>query len=228
MQIKHIEQGKKMSIFVEHDGQATGDEYEAAFRYLESDTNFVVKCQKLYDAYDSLGYDKDLRISFYSGPYIYIFHGRILEKQRLSGMLMLEQRTELKKISNRVYERDELQIQIRIDGLPVAMINDTEKYRMRSKPDLTDMTFDVSSGGVCVITNSILESQHDPYYLLEFTLSDKDVFLLPAKLVRRSKNPRVRIGRYEYGFQIVFDKVPDEKGRLTNAILSKKLSRSNH
>ena len=224
MQLRHIEPGTKMSFFEEHDHHAAGSEHEAVFRYFESDTHFVIKCASLYDRYETLGQEKNLRISFTIGPHIYTFHGRAVEKKQISGMLMIEQRTDLIKINRRVYERDELRLHVRINGLPADMIGEPKHHKIGSEPDMTDMTFDVSSGGLCVISSRTLRSEHDPYYLLEFSLSDKDKFTLPAKLVRRSNNPRARIGRYEYGFQFIFDIYPDAKGRLTSAILSKKLS----
>ena len=224
MKLRHIEPGTKLTVFVEHDNQAAGDGIEAVFRYLENDNHFLIKCSKLYDGYDVLDHDKNLKISFAIGPYIYTFHGRVIEKQRNSGMLMIEQRTELNKINRRMYERDEIRLHIRIDGLPTAMISELKHHKIRNEPDMIETTFDVSSGGLCVISHRVLRSEHDPYYLLEFALSDRDSFLLPAKLVRRSNYPRTRIGKYEYGFQFIFDKHPDDKGRLTSAILNKKLS----
>jgi hypothetical protein len=69
-----------------------------------------------------------------------------------------------------------------------------------------------------------LTSKHDPNYLIEFNLSEKDRFVLPAKLVRRSNYPHSKLGKYDYGFQFIFEKMPDEKGRLSRAILNRKLS----
>ena len=226
MQLRHIEPGTKISVFREGDHHAAKVDYETVFRYFESDSHFVVKCAEMYDEYDAIGQNTNLLMSFSIGPHIYTFHGRVLEKLKFSGMLMIEQRTELKKINRRTYERDELRLRVRINGLPASMIGESRRHKMDDQPDMTDMTFDVSSGGLCVISNSVLKSEHDPYYLLEFSLSDRDSFLLPAKLVRRSNYPRARIGKYEYGFQFIFDKYPDDKGRITSAILNNKLSRS--
>jgi len=89
---------------------------------------------------------------------------------------------------------------------------------------LTDISFDISSGGLCVITNTLLSSKYDPYFLVRFSLSEKDTFLLPTKIVRKSNYPRTKIGRYDYGFQFIFDNMPEEKARLTRAILNRKLS----
>ena len=51
----------------------------------------------------------------------------------------------------------------------------------------------------------------------------KDRFVIPAKIVRKSNYPRTKIGRYDYGFQFIFDSMPEEKAKLTTAILNKKL-----
>ena len=224
MKLRHVEPGTKMSIMVENAAEGEISEHEAVVRYLESDTRFVVKCTSLYDEIVTPEQSKSLFISFAIGPYIYNFHGRVIEKQRNSGILMLEQRTELKKINRRIYERDELRLHIRIHGLPLSLLSESKHHKTDNKPDMTEMTFDVSSGGLCVISNTVLRSEHDPYYLLDFAVSEKDHFLLPSKLVRRSNYPRTRIGKYEYGFQFIFENHPGDKGRLTSAILNKKLS----
>ena len=225
MKLRHIEPGIKMVLRPEQDSLEAGRTFEAVYRYHENDSHFVVKCPALYDEIKApVDKSNTLHISFEIGPYIYTFHGRVAEKQRNTGMLMIEQRTELKKINRRLYERDELRLHIRIKGLPAAMINESRHHKMDSQPDMIEMTFDVSTGGLCVISQKMLKSEHDPYYLLEFSINDRDSFLLPAKLVRRSNYPRTRIGKYEYGFQFIFDKHPDDKGRLTSAILNKKLS----
>ena len=224
MLLRHMQPGTKLSVFVAQN-QDTVDEHEAVFRYFENDTHFVVKGASLYTAYDTLTPGKDLEMSFAVGPHIYTFYGRVKQKQQISGMLMLEQRTELKKINRRTHERDELHVHVRIRGLPAANISEPKHHKIGDDPDMTDLTFDVSSGGLCVISNRVLRSEHDPFYLVEFALSEKDAFTLPTKLVRRSSSPRARVGRYEYGFQFIFDLYPGIKGRLTSAILSRKLSR---
>jgi c-di-GMP-binding flagellar brake protein YcgR len=213
-----------MTIFEERDHRAIGDAYEAAFRYMENDSNFIIHSAMLYEAYDMLDSDMVLRISFTDGPNLYTFSGHIIEKLRGVGLLMIEQLTQIDTYSRRRYDRDELRLDVSIYGLAEAMLAMPAYAVPASRPNLSDKIFDISAGGMCVITNTNLNSEHDPFYLMEFNLNESDNFLLPAKLVRRSNSPRTKIGRYDYGFQFLFDARLDEKDRLTNAILLRKLS----
>jgi hypothetical protein len=213
-----------MSIFEEFQQRAVGDEYEAVFRYEEREKQFIVQSTGLYDNYDRLNLGCRLNIRFFIEPNTYTFMGRPLEKQRSGGLVMIEQVTDIETINPRKYDRDELRLNVQVFGLPESRIHEAFFEKPGGQPDMSDVTFDLSAGGVCVISNTLLSSKCDPYYLLTFSLSDKDKFALPAKVVRRSNYPRTKIGRYDYGFQFIFDKMPDEKGRLSRAILTRKLA----
>jgi c-di-GMP-binding flagellar brake protein YcgR len=132
--------------------------------------------------------------------------------------------TEIESYNPRKYDRDELRFNVQVYGMPESRIADTFFGTPEGHPEMSDVTFDLSVGGVCIISNTLLNSKFDPYYLLTFALSDRDRFVLPAKMVRRSNYQRTKIGRYDYGFQFLFDNIPDEKGRLSRAILTRKLS----
>ena len=224
MNLGQVERGMKMTIAEDTQMRAGNDEYEAVFRYIEGDRLFQVMSQGLYNNFNSMKPGATLRISFVSEPNTYTFTGRAIEKQRTSGLVLIEQLTEIETYSFRKYDRDELRMNVMVYGLPEAMLGETIFERPHYPPDLADVSYDISVGGVCVISNTLLTSTHDPYYLVEFSLSDKDRFLIPAKLVRRSNYPRTKIGRYDYGFQFILEKTPEEKGRLSKAILNRKLS----
>ena len=224
MILRHLERGTKMSIFEEFQQRAVSNEFEALFRTMESDTLFIVQCGGLYDYYDRLTLGSRLNIRFLKEPTTYIFFGRPKEKHRSSGLVMIEQLSDVMTFNPRQYDRDELRLHVKVYGLPEARLSESFFGTPSAEPDLSDVTFDLSAGGVCVISGTLLNSRHDPYYLLEFSLSDRDKFVLPAKIVRRSNYPRTKIGRYDYGFQFIYDKMPDEKGRLSRAILTRKLS----
>ncbi|MCL2392264.1 MAG: hypothetical protein FWC66_06595 [Oscillospiraceae bacterium] len=227
MNIGHIERGAKLKVFEEHDGRALGEEYDATFRNFESGKLFTIHSPTLYEHYEKLSSDACLNISFMTDAYIHTFTGQAVEKQRSSGMILIEQLTEIVTANRRKIDRDEFRVSVRVFGLAEKRLDDTHFSKPETDADMTDMTYDVSADGVCVISNTLLGSKHDPYYLLELSLSkgEKDLFLLPAKLVRRSNYHRTKIGRYDYGFQFIFDNLPDEKGRLSRAILNKKLSK---
>jgi hypothetical protein len=223
MTLGHIEKGSMLSVFEELEQSAVSDVYDAEFRYLENDTMFLVRCNWLYDNYDNLNPNGHLNLSIRIGPYVHTFTGRAREKQR-GGMVLIEQLTQIETYNRRQFDRDELRVGVRIFGYPKEKIDGSSFEIPPEKPALADLTFDISSGGLCIITNNTITSKHDPYYLVEFGLSEKDLFLLPAELVRRSNYPRTRIGRYDYGFRFIFDNIPEESQRLTRAVITRKLS----
>ena len=148
---------------------------------------------------------------------------------RLSGklyndMVIVDMVSGIETMNRRTYDRDEIRVEVKIYGLPEDQISESKFMKPIGKPAMTDMSFDISSGGLCVISNTVLHSEFEPFYLVEFSLGEWDQFMLPAKLVRASNYARTKIGKYDYGFQFIFDHLPNEKGRLTKAILSKKLS----
>jgi len=226
MSLRHIERGTKLMIYEEMQQRAVSDEHEAVLRYIEDDKLIVVHCPWLYDNFGSMNLGTKLNVSYDTKETVNSFTGAIKEKLRGNGLVMIEMITALESKSRRQFDRDEIRLNVRIFGLPEAKVSGLEFERPTGAPDLSDITFDVSSGGLCVITNTLLNSKYDPYFLVEFAFNDKDYFLLPSKVVRKSNYPRTKIGRYDYGFQFIFDNLPEEKSRLTRAILNRKLSTS--
>lgn len=226
MDLSHIERGTKLTVYEELQKRAVSDEYEAVYRYHESDRLIVVQCAWLYDNYDRLNLGARLNISFGNDLTTNSFTGLAKEKLRGNGLVMIEQLTNVETTSRRQFDRDELRINVSVYGLHDSKVSATSFQKPETAPDLTDISFDVSSGGVCVITNTLLSSKYDPYYLVAFDLSEKDSFVLPSRLVRRSNYPHTKLGRYDYGFQFLYDNLPEEKSRLTRAILNRKILHS--
>jgi len=226
MVLRLIERGTQLHI-ADPAGQIDGImEYDAIYHDIHDlvrESSFIVQCSKLNRNYNRLDRNTILEISFTKGPNIYSFTGRIAGKM-YTDMVIIEQLSEIETLNRRIYQRDEIRVEVRVYGLPEERLSGPRYTVPETKPILTDVSFDVSSGGMCIISNILLNSEYDPYYLVEFSLSDKDWFLFPSKLVRRSKYARSRVGKYDYGFQFIFDNLPEEKGRLTKSILSKKLS----
>ena len=228
MVLAYIVRGMKMSIFVEIDKRTVSDVFEADFKYLENDTVIAVQCAGLSGIYDNLNWDAQLHISYSDGPKKYSFKGRIMDKKRGSDIVLIEQLSSIETVNRRQYERDEFRVSVRLFGIPNEKLDDLRvdlwSDEPEISPDMQEMTFDISIGGLCIITDKKLASDNDPYYFVQFKIGDRDHFLLPSKLVRRSDYQRTKIGKYDYGFQFIFDKIPEEKKRLTKAILRRKLS----
>jgi len=224
MDLRHIERGKKLVIYEELQQRAVSDEHEGVFRYHESDRLIVVQCAWLYDNYDRLNLGAKLNVSYDTDSDVHSFTGRAHEKLRGNGLVMIEQLSEVETKSRRQFDRDEIRVNVSVYGLQESKVSASVFDKPEGNPDITDVSFDISSGGLCVVTNTLLSSKHDPYYLVEFSFSDKDTFRIPARIVRKSNYPRTKIGRYDYGFQFIYDNMPEEKARLTRAILNRKLS----
>jgi len=223
MSLAYIERGTRLSINAQIDQCAISDAFDAVFKYQENDSVFAVQCCGLYEIYDSLDGNATLNINFSDELVKYTFTGRVMERKRGGGLIMIEQLTDVERFNLRQYVRDEIRVDVLIYELSCEELDKEHHEKPVREPDLWDKTFDISSGGLCVVTNKTLNPEHDPLYLLEFKLSDNDWFILPASIVRRSNNPQTKIGKYDYGFQFIFDSEPEEKGRLTMAILRKKL-----
>jgi len=223
MELSLLERGTKLKVYEELQQRAISDEYEAVFRYHENDKLIVVQCAWLYENFDKLSLGARLNLSYSDEINEYAFIGEAKEKLRGHGLVMIEQLTDIETTSHRQFNRDELRVNVNVYGLPEAKITATVFDIPKTAPDLRDVSFDISSGGICVVTNTLLSSKYDPYYLVDFNLTEKDRFILPTRLVRRSNYPRTKIGRYDYGFQFMFDKIPEEKSKLTRAILNKKI-----
>jgi len=226
MKLGTIERGTKLKVFEEHNGSAVSDEFDAVFRSYETGRLFTILSPGLYENYAKLHPKATLNIRFISGASLHNFKGYAVEKQHANGIILVEQATEISSVNRREYERDELRVKVKIYGLSEKKLHTSRFSWPEMIPDISDITYDVSAGGICVISNVLLNSKYDPYYLIEFALTsnEKDSFLLPAKLVRRSNYPRTKIGRYDYGFQFIYDHLPDAKSRVTRAILSRKLA----
>ena len=224
MKIGEIKRGTKMAVFKDVDNRATGSAYEAEFRHEESDTTFVVNSLQLYNNYDKLVYQTKFIVAFEVGPMIYTFSARLKEKQRAPFLVEIELLGKVKAFNRRKLERDEILFKVNIYNLPPDYMKATEFSSLANNPILSDTTFDISTGGMCVISNTMLKSKYEPFFLVELIIAAGVVFHIPAKLVRRENYSRTVIGKYDYGFQFLFEHIPNEQNRLMSAIMEKKLS----
>ena len=227
MELRHIVRGTRLRIIVRTIGdQDCFDEYDAVYQDvhdLTNETSFEVKCAEFSSNYSKYHRHSTLEMSFTGGPSVYTFFGRPIEKLS-NDLIVIEQTTNIETLNRRKYQRDEIRVEVRLYSLSEDMLSQTRHNRPGTMPLLLDVSFDISAGGMCIVTNSSLHEKHDPFYLVEFYLSDKDWFLIPARLVRRSNNPRSKVGKNDYGFQFIYHEASDDMSRLTKAILSRKLS----
>jgi c-di-GMP-binding flagellar brake protein YcgR len=222
MKTGDIKRGTKMAFFKEANLRATGSAIEAEFRHDEPDHLFVVNSMDLYDRFDSLRVSTQFIIAFEAGPMLYTFAGRLNEKMRTPNLVTIEQVGAIKAFNRRKRERDELLFKVDIFDLPPEYMDSGSFDTLTDNPIFSETTYDISTGGMCIISEFKLKSKYDPYFLVKISISAKD-FVLPAKLVRKTELKRTGLGRYEYGFQFIYDTLPDMEKRLTEAIMHRKL-----
>ena len=223
MELGHIERGAKLSVFEQIDDHAVSEEYDVVFTYLESDRFFTIHCNRISDRFDELSQNAKLVFSFRVGPFIHTFSGQAKEKKR-GGMVLIEQLSDITTFNRRQFDRDEIRVPVKVYNLSKEHLSAGMFKPVEERLIMSDMTFDISAGGFCIITNITLNPNNDPYYLATFSLSDRDLFSLPSEIVRRSVYQRTKIGRYDYGFRFVFEAAPEEKDRLMKAIVNRKLT----
>jgi len=226
MILRYIERGTNLQIDAKMEGEAESTIYEATFYDLYdfvNETSFVVQSSKLNRDFSRIDQSVVMYISFMRGEFIYSFTGRASGKM-YNDMVIIDVLSGIEELNRRTYDRDEIRVDVKVYGLPEDQISEVKYMKPVGKPAMSDVSFDISSGGMCIISNTVLKSEFDPYYLVEFSFGTWDQFLLPAKLVRKSNYARTKIGRFDYGFEFIFDHLPNEKGRLTKAIVNKKLS----
>lgn len=226
MQMKFIERDTVLFIYEEIEGQSFDNVYEAKFYDIKDETTFFAQSTELYNAFQSLGKNANLRISFLRGANMYAFSGKARDVTIIGGarLMLIEQMTGLEATSRRKYDREEMKVDVQIFGLTEENLNSSNFKKANEIVEFVGETFDISAGGLCVVANRRLESAYEPYFLVEFTLNRKDKFLLPAKLVRKGNCPQTMLYRCDFGFQFVYDNIPHEKERLTTALFSAKLS----
>ena len=225
MELNTINRGMRLDMIYISNSDSPDDVYSATFHGVNDVINemtFVVKCPELNRRFVGIDRDYELEISFSTGPHVHVFSGYPIGKIQ-NDMVIIEKTSDIVTENRRKYQRDEIRVEVKVYPLHEDSVGNRRFTQPDTEPLLHDTSFDLSSGGMCVITNISLDTRYDPFYLVEFAVTEREWFLLPSKLVRRSNYARSRIGRFDYGFQFLFTEMPDEMSRLTKAILSRKL-----
>lgn len=209
------------------DRQVPNRTWKTAFYDLSSENNFFVKDKHFYRDFPSIANTAGLDINFYEHANMYSFTGRPLRVTQRNGvyLTLMEQLSEIVSSSRRSSPREPLTINVLLYGLPQAELPNASHVLINGKRvEFSASTLDISTGGLCLVSKHRLHSAFDPYFLAAFTLNTRDVFLLPAKLVRCGNCPQIGIYQYDYGFQFIYDTLPHEQERLTSTLLNAKLS----
>lgn len=225
MHINHIQKGTTLFVSGDTNDSAPNRVYETRFYETKDETSFYVEGIDLYNSINTLKNAK-LKIHFLLGATLFSFFGKItdIRPRGNSYLTLIEQVSLMQETSRRKYDRHEMKIFVKLYGLREADLKQCNYVKADNNVEFSSTTFDVSLGGICMTSNVRLRSQYEPYFLAEFVLNEKEEFLLPLKLTRSGNCPQTVLFKYDYGFQFIYDEIPQEEKRLATALFSAKLS----
>ncbi|MDR3278394.1 MAG: hypothetical protein LBT12_06430 [Oscillospiraceae bacterium] len=234
MYLKFIDRGTAMQIQQAASGAPSGTTYKASFYDFSDDTAFFAESEALYKDFEACGENTLFNITFGRGDDMYMFTGRAKRAvlNRGSYLTLIEQWSDILFQSRRSDDRNEMRVSVRFYGLSEENMKNGVFQKSDEQAEFTAETFDISAGGLCMVSNEYLDSKHEPYFLAEFTLNGgKSEFLLPVRLIRKGNCPQTALYRYDYGLLFVYDRCQEEKGRLsaalTDTVFREKLSKLN-
>jgi len=227
MQLRYIENGSFLQLRPEEYTLEHGRVFDVTFYGMQTFTSFWVKSEELYKSFPTLKKNMRLGITFQTEETSYRFTGEAIDANMEGSyyLTLIEQITPIEIVSRRTHFREEMILPTNVYGLAPESLHSALPRKAADAAEFTCEVFDISDGGICLVSNELFNSPYEPYFLVEFTLRGKDYFLLPAKLVRKGQCPQTTMFKYDYGFNFIFDHKPEEKHRLSDAIFSAKLDR---
>ncbi len=225
MHLTFVEKGTPMSIMLNRAFEEGAVTYDATFYYLHSETSFYAKSEALYNDFHNIGFGDRMQVTFSRMASTYTFNARAqsILVEGSARLIHIEQLGGMEEADRRSDYRDEITISVQLFGLNKAEYGEKRFVQAEFSPAFMSETFDISSGGLCLVSNKELDSPFEPYFLCKFSLGNER-FALPSKLVRKGNCPQTTLFRYDYGLFFLFEGIERERTRLTDAISDAKLS----
>lgn len=223
MQLNFINKGTVFYISSGENGGNSDNLIETRFFEFKERNLFYAEGIELYNNFNNLA-NINLNVIFYREANMYSFTGKLVDITRRGNVYLtiIEQATDFQVSSRRKYARDELGLHVMLYEISELNLKNN-KILKTDAPVFSGTTLNVSVGGLCLASNLRLYAKSEPYFLVEFTLNQKDTFLLPAKLMRKGNCPQTAVYKYDYGFQFLYEYVPQEEEKLTTALFTAKL-----
>lgn len=229
MFLRILDKNTRLEIQLEMNGVESETIYSATFYELINDTAFFARSNDLYNDFYDLQGDVYLRVNFTQSGNMYTFTGKPkdVSLDGTSKLVRIEQLTPIKEANRRKYHRYDMELNVRLYGLREADLKSGRIEKASQQPVFSSTTLDISSGGLCVVSNKTLSPEYDPFYIAEFEIPGEPVFTLPVVLLRRGDCPQLALYRYDYGFQFIFDHTPGEMKRLITALFNTRFTAMN-
>lgn len=224
--LKFVEIGTALKVQIDMADDSEPFACNAVFYRAESDRSFWAGGLALYNFLENARENVLLSICFFKGANMCTFTGTVkyLQMEGRVPLALIEQVSDISAISRREFERNEMHLSVRVYFIDPASIDEPSFRKLNRTPDFSSDMFDLSAGGLCMVSHERMRSNSEPNFLLGFSLSPKSEFLLPAKLVRQGNCPQTAAYRFDYGFEFDFKRAPEEKDRLVMAIFNRKMA----
>ena len=215
MELRFIEEGVKMDIQISAKKNTYIDGKNFLGTFLRSDfgNDFYVQCDELYVHANTLTPECALNISFFKGAEVAMFRARLSDTRLLGGryVLLLTAISPIEKHSRRRSPRIEASFPINIyTGNEVDLIS-------------KETTFDISNGGICVVTNNRLPLKQGETYHLEFSLGPSQIFSLTTRLVRSGNSDQNLNYRFDHAFVFDYPEGDEKTNQLALALFDYRL-----
>jgi len=216
MLISSIEKGTLFDIEVFAGNLNTGEKFAGTLNNSVDDVFLLIASKGLYIRCSGSDVDLNMLLTFYRGSIKYSFYCKSKSTQ-ISGNLELTEIvaiTAVKRESRRAVPRFSSAMEVKLYG---------EGGMLSTEPVCVGQADDISSNGICFLTDSDLSARDNGRFSMEFTLFEKNFFRLSVMLLHRKKAPFYT--RYSYGYVFLFDFSgwPDEKARLVDIILKERI-----
>jgi hypothetical protein len=215
-----IDIGTEMLFIPMNQEQESKDEFLARFNQTTGYTSFVAESKPLYDIFNERTMEPYFTVQFITIKqkrcgFSSLIKDTMVKKD--SFFVNVDQLSPIQESSIRKAERHNISIPVSIFTLGN---NDQPNDLI-----LSAMTFDVSTGGLCILTTSKINLEKNCFTILELNFSKNLTFRFKAELIRIMPCTKTSQYKFEYGF--IFNEIEDssdEKSRLISAILDHKLS----
>ena len=221
MQLKFIPDGTRLDVQSAWDGSRAYDEEILLGTFIDSinDLLFILDCPALLGRERPPMEGDFLRFSFYRGAENYTFEGKIscIIKKFSETLIHVNVISFIEKSSRRKSQR----IQV---SLPAILYKpDPAQNDKPSEDSYKCTTFDISSTGLCLLSNEKLDLRHGADFFIEIHLPSSEPFMLSAKHVRTGNCPQFVLYNYDHAFILDYDKNYEAVYSLTLKLFELKL-----
>lgn len=226
MELKFIEKGAALDIQVNVHNMPMNTKYAAKFYELCGASSFLVESQELYKEFSSFTNDTYLDICLFHAANMFSLKGKPRDAFIQDGLylIQIDQVSTLEVYSRRMFPRHELSVPVNIYAAESDDLDTLRQPRNTYDAIFSGKTFDLSVGGLCILSNEKIVQKEDRIFIIELTMNKNERFVLPAKLVRSGNASQSVQYKFDYGFLFDFKNQEHEKARLVTSIFKLKLT----